>query len=278
MNFYMCKCISICVNAFLYVCKCISISVNGMHFYTYTHMHECISIYIYISVFLHMYIYNAFVYISVSYIYVHVYVLYDLNAFRSCITYMYVIIHICMAYILYIHICRNAWRIYMCGMTHSYARNVAGSGYTWHDLFLGVTPLIHMSNSMRHTCDSCETSHVVTGWRRPIWYLIFIGHFPQKSPVISGSFAKNDLQHKASYGSSPPCTICDTTYSYVWYDSNVMNKSFICMTPLIHMSNSMGRTCGSVIYDSRLSHITLMNKSCGRVKRLIHMCDSTHSY
>ena len=42
-----------------------------------------------------------------------------------------------------------------------------------------------------------------TGWRRPIGCLICIGHFPQKSPIISSVVAENDLQLKAFCASLP---------------------------------------------------------------------------
>jgi len=52
--------------------------------------------------------------------------------------------------------------------------------------------------------------HNALGWRRSIGCLVFMGHFPQKSHTISGSFAKKDLQLKASYRFLLPCKIQHT--------------------------------------------------------------------
>ena len=64
---------------------------------------------------------------------------------------------------------------------------------------------------IENDCVLCvECTHKMSvkcrGWRTVI-RCIFIGQFPQKSPIISGSFAQNDLQLKAIYGSSPPCRV-----------------------------------------------------------------------
>jgi len=52
-----------------------------------------------------------------------------------------------------------------------------------------------------------DVQYAFTGWPRPIGCPTIRNHFPQKSPLIGGSFAKNDLQLKAFYGSWPPCTV-----------------------------------------------------------------------
>jgi len=78
---------------------------------------------------------------------------------------------------------------------------------------------IHLRNSLYCESQYFEggleflKSQFATEWHRVIGCLILIGHFPQKSPIISGSFADNDPQLKASYGSSPPCTI-NVLYHY----------------------------------------------------------------
>jgi len=73
-------------------------------------------------------------------------------------------------------------------MTHSYVR---------HDSLIRA-----IRSYVRHESFKCATwgkdaRMATTGWRRIVRYLISIGHFPRKSPIYSGSFAKNDwnLRH-----------------------------------------------------------------------------------
>ena len=63
-------------------------------------------------------------------------------------------------------------------------------------------PRAHTQNKQAHA-----NRHTHLRWQRPIGCLILIGHFLQKSPVISGSFAEGDLQFKESYAFSPSCAL-----------------------------------------------------------------------
>jgi len=56
--------------------------------------------------------------------------------------------------------------------------------------------------------------HLSIHTKKCIACLIFIGHFPQKSPIISCSFVKNDLQLEASYGLRHPC-MPSVIYPYI---------------------------------------------------------------
>jgi len=82
--------------------------------------------------------------------------------------------------------------VYICIYTYT-------SAYIYtHERGAGASRSVSFCRCCVSFCFSAFSLFVDTGCHRVIGCLVFIGHFPQKSSIINGSFAKNDLQLRAS--------------------------------------------------------------------------------
>jgi len=89
-------------------------------------------------------------------------------------------------------------------------RRIRNESYHIHECVMSHIWMSHI----KYVNESYHTNHTMPypkhpnlqmhkGWRRIIGCLVFIGNFPQQSLIISVSFAENELQIRASCGSSP---------------------------------------------------------------------------
>jgi len=115
----------------------------------------------------------------------------------ACLMYIHVYINVCIYMYMYLYIYISLY-IYMYIFAYIYIYIYIHICYIYIILRLDASEFLFWE-SVVFQQGSLRLSH--TGWRRHIECLIFIGHFPQKTPIIGGSFVVNDLQLEVSYAS-----------------------------------------------------------------------------
>jgi len=219
-----CRC---CSHWFSCICACMYVCL-----YSYIEFDWCI-MYIYMNIWMHLYTICIHINTLLNYLYVYIYYVHEyrmcelitlmwqsvpvlLGLFSGICACTYVLMHVYINRLKMLIDCEHMYKYLIftyTTLTWQSAPSLRVSMLrhlcmyvcmcifmrvcTYGGIFVCMYMCMHILNSVIH-CKYMYEHIIDTGWRRLIRCLIFIGHFLQKSPVISGPFAKNDLKLKAS--------------------------------------------------------------------------------